>query len=309
MKKFHLFRLHDIRKNEIFIKDKNKFWQCPDNLFNVFHANNNLKSISVDGYQLVKVNNNNYTLTVTNDITNVEVSAIAEDSKAQVSGTGVKELKVGETVLAIGNPEGYDYADSITLGVISSTKRYVEVNRDTNADGKNDWTGDCEFIQHDAAINSGNSGGSLVNIKGELVGINAMKLIDNKNPIEGMGFAIPISIVNKYLNDMENGVTIRQKRINGNIFNINQIINNNIFDVPQINIPNGYKYEYGVYVYDIKFNQYGLIKDDIIIKLNDNEIYNVAILNETIRNDINDSIKWFLFRNGDYIEIEYQVKE
>ena len=63
--------------------------------------NNNLKSISVDGFQLVKVNNNNYTLTVSNDVTSINVSATAEDAKAKVSGTGKHDLKVGENTITV----------------------------------------------------------------------------------------------------------------------------------------------------------------------------------------------------------------
>lgn len=66
--------------------------QSENNLSN----NNNIKSISVEGYELVKVDNNNYTLTVSNDVTNINVNAVSEDSKAKVSGIGEKELQVGE---------------------------------------------------------------------------------------------------------------------------------------------------------------------------------------------------------------------
>ena len=217
------------------------------------------------------------------------------------------EIQTGEVVLAIGNPEGYQYADSVTLGIISNSKRYVEVNRDTNKDGRNDWSGTCLYLQHDAAINSGSSGGALVNIKGELVGINVMKLIDASNTIEGMGFAIPVNILKKYLDEMENGQKISVNKISGTIFSVNQIINKELYDnIPNISLPTNYAKDYGVYVYDS--NSYGLNDGDIIIELNGNTIYNTAVLNETIRNFVDKTFNWVLFRNGDYVEIDYQKK-
>mgnify|MGYP003292953996 CR=1 FL=1 len=115
------------------------------------------------------------------------------------------KVKTGEIVLAVGNPEGYKYADSVSLGIISNAKRYVDVDRDLNNDGRNDWSGACEYLQHDASINSGNSGGALINIKGELIGINTMKLVDTSNTIEGMGFAIPIEEATTYADKIVNG--------------------------------------------------------------------------------------------------------
>lgn len=88
------------------------------------------------------------------------------------------ELKVGEFVMAIGNPLGMDY--SVTSGIVSAIDREVSVDGTT-----------YNAIQTDAAINSGNSGGALVNSNGEVVGINTLKLAGNG--IEGIGFAIPIS--------------------------------------------------------------------------------------------------------------------
>lgn len=217
------------------------------------------------------------------------------------------DISTGEIVLAVGNPEGYKYFDSVTLGIISNPNRYVDVKRDTNNDGRNDWEGSCEYLQHDAAINSGNSGGALVNIKGELIGINVMKLVDSNATIEGMGFAIPSNVIKIYLNDMENGKVIKIKEINGNIFNVNQIINKDLFkDVPDVKIPTNFLYEYGVYIYNT--NDYGLNNGDIVIQLNDYNIYNVAVLNETLRNDCTNELRWKVFRNGNIVEVIYNIK-
>lgn len=96
-------------------------------------------------------------------------------------------LKAGEPAIAIGNPLGLDFSRTVTVGVISSTQRSIP--QDLDEDGSVDW--EMDVIQTDAAINPGNSGGALINILGQLVGINSAKI--SEVGIEGMGFAIPIN--------------------------------------------------------------------------------------------------------------------
>jgi len=92
-----------------------------------------------------------------------------------------ESLKVGEPAIAIGNALGY--GQSVTTGVISALDRQIEISEDGSTSG--------ELIQTDAAINPGNSGGALLNVKGEVIGINSNKI--GGSAIEGMGYAIPIS--------------------------------------------------------------------------------------------------------------------
>lgn len=105
-------------------------------------------------------------------------------------------IKVGEWVLAIGSPLGFDFYGSVSEGVISGKDRRVGV--DLTGDGNEDW--DMLVLQTTAAINPGNSGGPLINLNGDLVGINSMKII-NYN-VEGMGFAIPINEVIPIVNQL-----------------------------------------------------------------------------------------------------------
>ncbi|MGN1358073.1 MAG: S1C family serine protease [Bacilli bacterium] len=105
------------------------------------------------------------------------------------------ELKVGNGIIAIGNALGY--GQSVTTGVVSALNREVTIDNYTN-----------NMIQIDAAINGGNSGGALLNSKGEVVGINSAKYSSNSSSeasIEGMGFAIPISDVKDLITDLING--------------------------------------------------------------------------------------------------------
>ena len=103
-------------------------------------------------------------------------------------------LQVGEPAIAIGNPLGLEFRGSVTVGVISSLNRSIEI-------------GDRKFnlIQTDAAINPGNSGGALLNINGEVIGINTVKV--NANAVEGMGYAIPISDASEVITTLMNRET------------------------------------------------------------------------------------------------------
>lgn len=90
------------------------------------------------------------------------------------------KLEVGELAVAIGNPLGMEFAGSVTVGVISALNRTVEIDDRT-----------MNLIQTDAAINTGNSGGALLNSNGEVIGINSVKI--SASGVEGLGFAIPIN--------------------------------------------------------------------------------------------------------------------
>lgn len=125
----------------------------------------------------------------------VKLSDISEDtmSKIKVAQIGDSDaLKVGQQVVAIGNALGY--GQSVTTGIVSAKDRQVG-----DSDSENG------FIQTDAAINPGNSGGALLNMNGELVGINSAKLASTE--VEGMGYAIPVSTASPIIEDLMNRTT------------------------------------------------------------------------------------------------------
>ncbi|HET7577820.1 MAG TPA: trypsin-like peptidase domain-containing protein [Bacillales bacterium] len=112
------------------------------------------------------------------------------------------DLKRGEPVIAIGNPLGF--SGTVTEGVVSATHRTVP--RDVNGDGQPDWN--AQVIQTDAAINPGNSGGALINLAGQVIGINSMKIA--MNAVSGIGFAIPINVAKPIIKQIEaHGKVIR----------------------------------------------------------------------------------------------------
>ena len=123
----------------------------------------------------------------------VPLDSIPDDTMSQIKTAVIgnsDSLKVGEPAIAIGNALGY--GQSVTTGIISAKERSIE-----GYDGS--------YIQTDAAINPGNSGGALLNINGEVIGINSAKISDST--VEGMGFAIPISDVSDIIQNLMNKET------------------------------------------------------------------------------------------------------
>ncbi len=142
-------------------------------------------------------------------LTDLAVLAIRKfdgDTKPLPLGNS-ERLKAGEPAIAIGNPLGLDFSRTVTVGVISSTQRSIP--QDIDNDGTVEW--EMDVIQTDAAINPGNSGGALININGELVGINSAKI--SEVGIEGMGFAIPISDAKPLMYELLERGTIRRPYI------------------------------------------------------------------------------------------------
>lgn len=92
------------------------------------------------------------------------------------------QLRTGEDVIAIGNPLGEEFSRTVTQGIISGIDRTIDV---TTSEGN--WA--LDVLQTDAAINPGNSGGPLINMSGQVIGINSLKISDSG--VEGLGFAIP----------------------------------------------------------------------------------------------------------------------
>lgn len=130
---------------------------------------------------------------VVNYDANYDVAVVKITDKVDIPATvelgDSDNLQVGESVVAIGNPLGTDFFGSVTTGVVSALNRKIQV--DTNS---------ASYIQTDAAINSGNSGGPLINSNGQVIGINTAKIKDGG--VEGLGFAIPINAVKNKIPDL-----------------------------------------------------------------------------------------------------------
>jgi len=177
-------------------------------------------------------------------------------------------LKLGEPVIAIGNALGY--GQSVTGGYISALNREIEVE-----DGS---TG--TFIQTDAAINHGNSGGALINIKGEVIGINSNKI--SGTSIEGMGYAIPISAAEPIIGDLMTKET-RHKVTDGNVGYIGIVNSTTVPDEMIIY----YNFPAGVFVRsvaeDSPAEKAGIINNDIIVEFDGEKISTYEDLQDTLQ--------------------------
>lgn len=229
-------------------------------------------------------------------VISVKVKNLKSDtlSKIKVATLGSSdELKVGNGIIAIGNALGY--GQSVTTGVVSALNREVESDSYKN-----------KMIQIDAAINGGNSGGALLNSKGEVVGINSAKYSSSGSSssasIEGMGFAIPISDVKNIITDLMNGDSSNSDITLGIEGYMTDDLNENI------SLPNGF------YVSSIKSGSYAsksnLKVGYIITKIDDKDVNDVSDITSVLANkkkgDTISLIVKYLY-NRSYLEKEIIV--
>ena len=136
-------------------------------------------------------------------VVSVSLDDVEDDTMDTISIANIgssDDLKVGEQVVAIGNALGY--GQSVTTGIVSAKNRRMDSDNNTVTVGSDDSSDGVNLIQTDAAINPGNSGGALLNMEGEVVGINSAKLASTE--VEGMGYAIAISDVTDILQNLMN---------------------------------------------------------------------------------------------------------
>ncbi|MED1916469.1 trypsin-like peptidase domain-containing protein [Bacillus thuringiensis] len=204
-------------------------------------------------------------------------------------------LQVGEPAIAIGNPLGMQFSRTVTQGIISSKERSMPM--DFNEDGQDDW--ELDVIQTDAAINPGNSGGALVNIEGQVIGINTLKI--SKAGVEGLGFALPINDVKVIVDQlMEKGTLARS------YLGVQPL---DLANVPRyewqetLNLPDNVKAGVVVQTEVGKFSpagEAGLRQFDVIVKLDDKNISNSAQLRKylTMSKKPGDTMDVTYYRDG-----------
>ncbi len=195
-------------------------------------------------------------------------------------------LQKGEIIIAVGHPSGFTYYGSMTMGIISGLQRYFDIDND----GINDMF--VGYIQHDAAINSGNSGGALFNIYGELIGVNVIKL--TSIDIEGMGFAIPSNLVQAIVEDIETYGYSKQKPVLGIRF-VDIKNNQDYFIQNDITLPDGVVQ--GFYILEVeagKTMEEYILPGDVVTRIGDVTIY-------TSRQFVEEFSK---YRVGDIIDVE-----
>lgn len=259
-----------------------------------------------DGYIVTNyhVIENATSVTVTlNDGTEYDARIVGSDSssdlavlKVEASGLPTAEfgdsdeLQIGELVVAIGNPLGYE--NTVTDGIVSGLNRQL-----TN------YTDTMTLIQTNAAINSGNSGGALVNSKGEVVGINSAKLVASN--AEGMGFALSINEVKPILEEL-----ISKGHVSRPYLGVT--VNSNY----QVDEDTAEKYEIpmGIQIADVvkggPADKAGLRAGDIIYKVDDTLIQSFEDLSDIIDNSqVGDQLRVLANRNGEKITANVTLTE
>ena len=207
----------------------------------------------------------------------VALDQISDDTMNEISVATLGDstnLKIGEPAIAIGNALGY--GQSVTTGVISALDRSVS-KTDTQT-GETQESG-AKLIQTDAAINPGNSGGALVNVNGEVIGINSAKLTGES--VEGIGYAIPISDVSDLIQNLMNQET--KTKVPENERGLLGITGMSVSDAfsQQIDVPAG------VYVMEVSSgsgaDKAGMTKGSIITAINGSSIDSMEALQEQLQ--------------------------
>ena len=192
-------------------------------------------------------------------------------------------LKLGESVTAIGNPLGFDLMNTVTRGIVSGMNRQITINDKA-----------MNLIQTDAAINSGNSGGPLINKYGQVIGINSSKMSASysETSIEGIGFAIPSNEVSEIIDDiMEYGYVTGKPQLGISCQDVNETISQ-MYNLPV-----------GVYITDVTdgsaADEAGLRSGDVITAVDGTEVKTAEELNiEKNKHEAGDSIEITYVRSG-----------
>lgn len=226
--------------------------------------------------------------------TDLAVLSIPSENVTEVATFGDSDsLTVGEPAIAIGSPLGTNFASSVTQGIISAKNRSVDT--DINGDGVIDW--EMTALQTDAAINPGNSGGALINIAGQVIGINSMKI--STDTVEGMGFAIPSNDVVSIINQLETEGKVVRPVLGISLLDISQISEQQQASV--LKLPKDVTA--GVVVGQVQPNSAaekgGLEQYDVIVKFNGEDVVDtISLRKEIYKTELGKEIEVEYYRNG-----------
>ena len=226
--------------------------------------------------------------------TDLAVLKIDADNLTPAEFGNSDDLQVGELVVAIGNPLGFELYGTTTCGIVSAKNREVQLEDRT-----------MTLIQTDAAINSGNSGGMLLNAYGQVIGINSMKMGSSYGSasVEGLGFAIPISDAKEIITSLiNNGYVTGRPQLGITGVTVTES------DAERFNLPQG------VYVYGVSEGsaaaQAGLQQGDIITAIDGVEITTMEELNEQKnQHKAGETVTLRISRSGETRDIQMTLQE
>ena len=228
------------------------------------------------------------------EISDLAVLHISADDliPAQFGDSGA--LRVGDTVVAIGDPLGVEFRGTYTNGIVSA------INRDVDVDGRT-----MTLIQTNAALNSGNSGGPLINCYGQVIGINTMKIgtFTHASGIEGLGFAIPSATVKEIVDQLVNQGYVSGRPTLG--------IRGEALD-------SLYQYYYGlpagVYVTAVEYgsdaHKVGIEVGDLILSVGSSRVTSFDELRSAVLNfQVGDTVEVIVYRGGQQYRVELTLSE
>ncbi|MFA1643681.1 S1C family serine protease [Chryseomicrobium aureum] len=230
------------------------------------------------------------------DATDVETVIEFGDSDA---------LTQGEPVIAIGNPLGLDFFGSVTTGILSGKERVIPV--DLNEDGQQDWQ--TEVLQTDAAINPGNSGGALINIAGQLIGINSMKI--STTTVEGIGLAIPINSAIPIIEDLEQNGEVKRPTMGVTLVDVEQVPS--FHQQETLKLPEDITT--GVVVDEVFDNSpaaaAGMQQYDVIVELDGEKVENMLDLRQYLytEKEVGDTMDVKVYRQGEIVEFTLELTD
>ncbi|MBI1268733.1 MAG: PDZ domain-containing protein [Cryomorphaceae bacterium] len=252
----------------------------------------------IDGAQKITVslnNNKTYeaTLVGTDLSTDIAVLKIEANALPTVSFGNSDDIRIGEWVLAVGNP--FDLTSTVTAGIVSAKARNINLLR---GNSNREIFPIESFIQTDAAVNPGNSGGALVNTNGQLVGINTA-IASQTGSYSGYSFAVPSAIVEKVVRDIREFGMVQRAFIGVQISDVTQ-------DIAE---ETGMNQISGVYISGIvesgAASEAGIEEGDVIVKVADHEVRSVPELQEQVsRYRPGDKLQLTLWRDRAYKQVE-----
>lgn len=235
------------------------------------------------------------------DLAVLEMDGTLIDSVIELGNSEL--VRVGEPVIAIGNPLGLDLSGSVTQGIVSGMRRAIP--QDFSGDGRADWQ--AEVLQTDAAINPGNSGGALINMYGQLIGINSMKIA--QSAVEGIGFAIPIDAAIPVINELEFEGQMTRAFLGVEAYSL--------IDIAQVewsrslNLPNDV--DGGVYIQSIEpaspAEAAGMRAYDVIVSLDGEEVSTIVDLRKHLYDSKQpgDEMAIVFYRDGELKEVSLEL--
>ncbi len=228
----------------------------------------------------------------TDPSTDLALLKIDEDNLPTLAFGNSDQLKVGEWVLAVGNP--FNLTSTVTAGIVSAKARNINILKDRLAIES--------FIQTDAAVNPGNSGGALVNARGELIGINTA-IASTTGAYSGYSFAVPVEIVKKVIDDLMNHGVVQRAFLGADMLELNGETAKKL----------GIAQMHGVYINEVNVggsaDLAGLRKGDVITGIDGKELRNSAELTEYLgRHRPGDKVSLEILRGGKKTNVPVELR-